>query len=76
MKALIKLAIGALLLTLKLSNKFMETSIMPFSAILTVLIIAFLFASLPQVSHNPQLVFYIFHIMNRKILAKIMSYLK
>ena len=34
-------AIGALLLTLKLSNKTMETSFIPFSAIIAVLIIAF-----------------------------------
>ena len=52
MKVLIKLAIGALLLTLKLSNKPMGTSFMPFSAIIAVLIIAFLFASLPQVNHK------------------------
>ena len=45
-------AIGALLLTLKLSNKTMETSFIPFSVIIAVLIIAFLFASLPQVSHK------------------------
>ena len=45
-------AIGALLLTLKLSNKTMKTSFIPFSAIIAVLIIAFLFASLPQVSHK------------------------
>ena len=45
-------AIGALLLTLKLSNKTMETSFIPFSAIIAVLIIAFLFASLPQVNHK------------------------
>ena len=41
-------AIGALLLTLKLSNKTMETSFIPFSVIIAVLIIAFLLASLPQ----------------------------
>lgn len=41
MKVLIKLAIGALLLTLKLSNKPMGTSFIPFSAIIAVLIIAF-----------------------------------
>ena len=52
MKVLIKLAIGALLLTLKLSNKPMGTSFIPFSAIIAVLIITFLFASLPQVSHK------------------------
>mgnify|MGYP000487214012 FL=1 len=45
-------AIGALLLTLKLSNKTMETSFIPFSVIIAVLIIAFLFASLPQVNHK------------------------
>ena len=45
-------AIGALLLTLKLSNKTMETSFIPFSVIIDVLIIAFLFASLPQVNHK------------------------
>lgn len=45
-------AIGALLLTLKLSNKTMKTSFIPFSAIIAVLIIAFLFASLPQVNHK------------------------
>lgn len=45
-------AICALLSTLKLSNKSMETSFIPFSAIIAVLIIAFLFASLPQVSHK------------------------
>ena len=47
-------AIGALLLTLKLSNKTMKTSFIPFSAIIAVLIIAFLFASLPQVNHKTQ----------------------
>ena len=52
MKVLIKLAIGALLLTLKLSNKPMGTSFIPLCAIIAVLIIAFLFASLPQVSHK------------------------
>ena len=52
MKVLIKLAIGALLLTLKLSNKPMGTSFIPFSAIIAVLIIAFLFSSLPQVNHK------------------------
>ena len=40
MKVLIKLAIGALLLTLKLNNKSMETSFIPFCAIIAVLIIA------------------------------------
>ena len=45
-------AIGALLLTLKLSNKTMKTSFIPLCAIIAVLIIAFLFASLPQVSHK------------------------
>ena len=45
-------AIGALLLTLKLSNKLMGTSFIPLGAIIAVLIIAFLFASLPQVSHK------------------------
>lgn len=44
MKVLIKLAIGALLLTLKLSNKPMGTSFIPPCAIIAVLIIAFLFA--------------------------------
>ena len=52
MKVLINPAIGALLLTLKLSNKTMETSFIPFSVIIAVLIIAFLFASLPQVNHK------------------------
>ena len=52
MKVLIKLAIGALLLTLKLSNKPMGTSFIPLCAIIAVLIIAFLFASLPQVNHK------------------------
>lgn len=52
MKALIKLAIGALLLTLKQSNKPMRASFTPLSAIIAVLIIAFLFASLPQVNHK------------------------
>lgn len=52
MKVLIKLAIGALLLTLKLSNKLMGTSFIPLGAIIAVLIIAFLFASLPQVNHK------------------------
>ena len=45
-------AIGTLLLILKLSNKPMGTSFIPFSAIIAVLIIAFLFASLPQVNHK------------------------
>ena len=45
-------AIGALLLTLKPSNKPMGTSFIPLCAIIAVLIIAFLFASLPQVSHK------------------------
>ena len=46
-------AIGALLLTLKLSNKLlMGTSFIPLCAIIAVLIIAFLFASLPQVNHK------------------------
>ena len=45
-------AIGALLLTLKLSNKPMETPFIPLGAIIAVLIIAFLFASLPQVNHK------------------------
>ena len=52
MEVLIKLAIGALLLTLKLSNKPMGTSFIPLCAIIAVLIIAFLFASLPQVNHK------------------------
>lgn len=52
MKVLIRLAIGVLLLILKLSNKPMGTSFIPFSAIIAVLIIAFLFASLPQVNHK------------------------
>jgi len=47
-------AIGALLLTLKLSNKTMETSFIPLCVIIAVLIIAFLFASLPQVNHKTQ----------------------
>lgn len=47
-------AIGALLLTLKLSNKLMGTSFIPLGAIIAVLIIAFLFASLPQVNHKTQ----------------------
>ena len=45
-------AIGALLLTLKLSNKPMGTSFIPLCVIIAVLIIAFLFASLPQISHK------------------------
>ena len=45
-------AIGALLLTLKPSNKPMGTSFIPLGAIIAVLIIAFLFASLPQVNHK------------------------
>ena len=45
-------AIGALLLTLKPSNKPIGTSFIPLCAIIAVLIIAFLFASLPQVSHK------------------------
>ena len=45
-------AIGALLLTLKPSNKLMGTSFIPLCAIIAVLIIAFLFASLPQVNHK------------------------
>lgn len=45
-------AIGALLLTLKPSNKPMGTSFIPLCAIIAVLIIAFLFASLPQVNHK------------------------
>ena len=52
MKVLIKLAIGALLLTLKPNNKPMGTSFIPFSAIIAVLIIAFLFAFLQQVKHK------------------------
>lgn len=44
MKVLIKLAIGALLLNHKLNNKPMETSFIPLSAIIAILIIAFLFA--------------------------------
>ena len=52
MKVLIKLAIGALLLTFKLSNKPMGTSFIPLCTIIAVLIIAFLFASLPQVNHK------------------------
>ena len=52
MKVLIKLAIGALLLTLKLSNKPMGTSFIPHCTIIAVLIIAFLFASLPPVNHK------------------------
>ena len=47
-------AIGALLLTLKLSNKPMGTSFIPLCVIIAVLIIAFLFASLPQVNHKTQ----------------------
>ena len=39
-------AIGALLLTLKLSNKLMGTSFIPLGAIIAVLIIAFLFVVL------------------------------
>lgn len=45
-------AIGALLLILKQSNRLMGTSFIPLSAIIAVLIIAFLFASLPQVNHK------------------------
>ena len=45
-------AIGALLLTLKPSNKPIGTSFIPLCAIIAVLIIAYLFASLPQVSHK------------------------
>lgn len=41
MKVLIKLAIGALLLTLKLSNKTMGTYFITLCAIIAVLIIAF-----------------------------------
>ena len=45
-------AIGALLLTFKPSNKPMGTPFIPLGAIIAVLIIAFLFASLPQVNHK------------------------
>ena len=45
-------AIGALLLNHTQNNKTMETSFIPLCAIIAVLIIAFLFASLPQVSHK------------------------
>ncbi|GEM_PF-4563740 len=64
MKVLIKQAIGALLLTLKLSNKPMVTSFIPFSAIIAVLIIAFLFASLPQVYHKTIFIKYQFGIIH------------
>ena len=46
------MAIGALLLNHKLNNKPMGTSFIPLSAIIAVLIIAFLFASLPHVNHK------------------------
>ena len=52
MKVQIKLAIGALLSNHKPDNKSMETSFIPFCAIIAVLIIAFLFASLPQINHK------------------------
>lgn len=52
MRVLIRLAIGALLLNHKPDNKPMVTSFIPLSAIIAVLIIAFLFASLPQVNHK------------------------
>ena len=52
MKILIRLVIGALLLNHKQNNKLMGTSFIPLSAIVAVLIIAFLFASLPQVNHK------------------------
>ena len=45
-------AIGALLLPLTPKNKPMGTSFIPFSAIIAVLIIAFLFAFLQQVKHK------------------------
>ena len=47
-----RLVIGALLLNHKQNNKPMETSFIPLCAIIAVLIIAFLFASLPQVNHK------------------------
>ncbi len=47
-----RLVIGALLLNHKQNNKPMETSFIPLFAIIAVLIIAFLFASLPQVNHK------------------------
>ena len=47
-------AIGALLLNHTQNNKTMETPFIPLCAIIAVLIIAFLFASLPQVSHKTQ----------------------
>lgn len=46
------MAIGALLLNHKLNNKPMGTSFIPLSAIIAVLIIAFLFASIPHVNHK------------------------
>ena len=50
MKVLIKLATGASSLTLKQNNKPMGFPFIPLAAIIAVLLIAFLFASLPQVS--------------------------
>lgn len=47
-----RLVIGALLLNHKQNNKPMETSFIPLFAIIAVLIIAFLLASLPQVNHK------------------------
>ena len=47
-------AIHRLFLNHTQNNKTMETPFIPLCAIIAVLIIAFLFASLPQVSHKPQ----------------------